>query len=75
MTTERTDSIRTLTGIVSALCLIVLVPLNTWALLRLVDHGERIVAIESFIRNESQVDMLISDIKDHEKRIRTLEQK
>ena len=73
MATERSDNIRTLTGIVSALCLTVLVPLNTWALLRLVDHGERIVAIESFIKNESEVDMLKSEVADHEKRIRVLE--
>lgn len=35
------EIVRTLTAIVSALCLLVLVPLNAWALNRLVDLSER----------------------------------
>ena len=47
ITTAKTDDhIRTLAAIVSSLCLVVLVPLNAWALSRLVDHGERLGVVE-----------------------------
>lgn len=81
--------IRTWTGIVSALCLAILVPLNGWALSRLVDHGERLGRVEERMstgplythqdaRRDSGVilKMLESQgkiIEDHEGRLRIIE--
>lgn len=83
------ESVRTWSGIISALCLATLVPLNGWALHRLVDHGERIGRMEVKLGTEPLytfrdakrdsgviLQMLESQgkvIDDHEGRLRIIE--
>ena len=40
------EGIKFLASIVTALCLIILVPLQTWMLVKVVNHGERLAVVE-----------------------------
>lgn len=84
-------TLRTLATIVSALCLSVLVPLNAWALSRLVDHGERLGRLEERVgtgsvythidaQRDSGVILRLLEtqgkiIEDHEGRLRIVERR
>jgi len=46
---QKNDSIKTLAAIVTALGMIVLVPLQTWTLLQTVDHGNRLTKLETWV--------------------------
>jgi hypothetical protein len=48
MATNTSDTIRLIAAIVTALCMVVLVPLMTWVLLATVSQGERIIALETW---------------------------
>lgn len=48
MATSTSDTIRLIAAIVTALCMVVLVPLMTWVLLATVSQGERIIALETW---------------------------
>lgn len=90
MTVNET-TLRTLATLVSALCLSVLVPLNAWALSRLVDHGERLGRLEERVgpsapythvdaqRDSGVILRLLENqgkiIEDHEGRLRIVERR
>lgn len=50
----QSELIKLLASIVTALGMVVLVPLQIWTLSRAVDHGERIVAIEEWTSSFSR---------------------
>lgn len=47
MKTVNRDSIRFFTSMITAICLLILIPLQTWILVTMVDHGQRIAVIEN----------------------------
>ena len=46
---QKNDSIKTLAAIVTALGMIVLVPLQTWTLLQTVEQGNRLTKLETWV--------------------------
>lgn len=86
---EQKDTVRFLANIITAFCGVVLVPLNAWALNKLVHQGERLTAIETWMGEGSRytdadaakdVGILAKileaqgkEIDDHESRIREIE--
>ena len=58
---QKNDSIKTLAAIVTALGMIVLVPLQTWTLLQTVEQGNRLTKLETWVgegRQYSEEDAL-----------------
>jgi hypothetical protein len=58
---QKNDSIKTLAAIVTALGMIVLVPLQTWTLSQTVDQGNRLTKLEAWVgegRQSSEGDAL-----------------
>ena len=51
---QKNDSIKTLAAIVTALGMIVLVPLQTWTLLQTVEQGNRLTKLETWVGNDRQ---------------------
>ena len=51
---QKNESIKTLAAIVTALGMIVLVPLQTWTLLQTVDQGNRLTKLETWVGDGRQ---------------------
>ena len=51
---QKNDSIKTLAAIVTALGMIVLVPLQTWTLLQTVEQGNRLTKLETWVGDGRQ---------------------
>lgn len=89
MADEKRENIKFLATLVTALCGIVLVPINAWALNKLIDQGERLARVETWIgdgarytSDDADRDIgILADLlrrqgltlDDHEARIRKIE--
>ena len=49
MSEDQHDSIRLLSSVIGAICLMILVPLNAWGLAKIVDISERTSQLETFV--------------------------
>ena len=49
MNVETREGLKTLSNVVTALCVLVLVPMHGWAILQIVSHGQRLSVVEQRI--------------------------
>ena len=91
MSTAQKETIKALSGAISAIALAIVVPLQVWALTRIVAIGESVVSINTWMGEGSRytetdaakdfgvvtkvLDAQGKEIDDHEHRIRNLERK